>query len=109
MTIGVTMPARLALRLKMPPVRPIERLRRDVGDDGPSEVGHALPEERDAQDRDDERVAPMRERSWPRRSSTARNIPLTIGSLRARLADPVRVSRKSDRNPPHSTPTDAAM
>ena len=35
--------------------------------------------------------------------------PPTIGSLRARFADPVRFSSRSETWPPTSTPIDAAM
>src|SRR5215212_6859200 len=39
----------------------------------------------------------------------ASSIPPTIGTLRARLAEPVRVSSQSDSCPPISTPTDAPI
>ena len=51
-TSGVAIPARLAAKLKTPPVRHHQVLRCDIGYQRPAQAGHALREERHRQDGD---------------------------------------------------------
>src|SRR6185437_732049 len=105
-TRGVTIPARFAHRLKSPPVSPSK-------DFGATSVIN---------------VQPRLHRPWPKKATDRTAItsasllrkltvtiteanprPATIGSLRARLAEPLFRSSQSEKMPPLTTPHVAAM